>query len=100
MFYVEYLKPFPDYKSPTVDYFVKFYNTEEDADKGILKFKKELLQKWSECFLDYNDLPDGIKLPLKIEDLDSDAYFDHIYSDYYMDLPPYSAEKGKVEISE
>jgi hypothetical protein len=89
MYYVEYLFPLPDYKRPSVESLVNFYKTEKEADLAVLKLKQRLLDEWNE----YNDTDK----PFTLQDLDSDEYFDHIYSDSYMELDPYFIKKGKVE---
>ena len=84
MYYVHYITPYPDYKRPYVDAFVKFYNTEKEADLGILDYKNNLLKEWN-CHGEYT-----------FADLDTEVYFDHIYGSYYMQMPTYTAKKGKV----
>jgi hypothetical protein len=91
LYCVHITKTYPDYKRAYVGSQVKHFLDINEANE----FRREEKRKYYESFHEYlRDMDEPV--PKDIDNLDEDKAYEYIYSDSYMDMPPFDAELYEI----
>ncbi len=85
----------PDHKRPYANAYVEYFKSIEECNEYRRKEKIKYYKGFQEYLRE-----EGLDVPKDIDNLDEDKADDYIFSDSYMDMPPFDATLYEITLNE